>query len=113
VLKSLGHYRAKVELIKVELIMYADDFVRLCRKITSKLASFVTEKTEQWLGLKINRDKTHMSEVRARESGLGFLGYNFRLASAPYGSQRRYWRNGAKQEAGTTGKSVRTRNDLQ
>jgi hypothetical protein len=106
VLKSLGHYWAKVE-----LIMYADDFVRLCRKITSKLASFVTEKTEQWLGLKINRDKTHISKVRARESVLGFLvQLPIGLCAVRIPAELA---NGAKQEAGTTGKSVRTRNDLQ
>jgi RNA-directed DNA polymerase len=77
---------------KVELIRYADDFVLLCRKITPRLESFVTEKIEQWLGLKINRDKTRIFEVKASESGLDFLGYNFRLAPSPYGPKHRYWR---------------------
>lgn len=77
---------------KVELIRYADDFVLLCRKVTPKLESFVTEKLEQWLGLKINRDKTRIFEVKASEGGLDFLGYNFRLAPSPYGPKVRYWR---------------------
>ena len=77
---------------KVELVRYADDFVLLCRKITPKLESFVTEKIEQWLGLKINRDKTRIYEVKASESGLDFLGFNFQLAPSPYGPKRRYWR---------------------
>jgi len=77
---------------KVELIRYADDFVLLCRKVTPRLESFVTEKLEQWLGLKINRDKTRVFEVKASESGLDFLGYNFRLAPSPHGPKRRYWR---------------------
>jgi RNA-directed DNA polymerase len=94
---------------KVELIRYADDFVLLCRKITPRLESFVTEKIEQWLGLKINRDKTRISEVRASESGLDFLGYNFRLAPAPYGPKRRYWRIAPSKKSD----SVRASNDLE
>ena len=77
---------------KIELVRYADDFVLLCRKITPRLESFVAEKIEQWLGLKINRDKTRIYEVKASESGLDFLGFNFQLAFSPYGPKRRYWR---------------------
>ena len=77
---------------KVELVRYADDFVLLSRKITPRLESFVTEKIEQWLGLKINRDKTRIYEVKASGNGLDFLGYNFSLALAPHGPKRRYWR---------------------
>jgi hypothetical protein len=59
-----------------------DDFVILSRKITPRLEGFVSEKIEQWLGLKINRDKTRIYEVKTSENGLDFLGYNFRLALA-------------------------------
>ena len=77
---------------KVELVRYADDVVLLSRKITPRLESFVTKKIEQWLGLKINRDKTRIYEVKASGHGLDFLGYNFSLALAPHGPKRRYWR---------------------
>ena len=77
---------------KATLIRYADDYVILCRKITPRLESFVSEKIEQWLGLKINRDKTRIYEVKASENGLDFLGYNFSLAPAAHGPKRRYWR---------------------
>ncbi len=40
---------------KAVLVRYADDFVILSRKITPRLEGFVSEKIEQWLGLKINR----------------------------------------------------------
>jgi RNA-directed DNA polymerase len=60
---------------KATLIRYADDFVILCRKITPRLERFVSEKIEQWLGLKINRGKTRIYEVKASENGLDFLGY--------------------------------------
>lgn len=77
---------------KATLIRYADDFVILGREITPRLESFVSKKIEQWLGLKINRDKTRIYEVKASENGLDFLGYNFSLALAAYGPKRRYWR---------------------
>jgi RNA-directed DNA polymerase len=77
---------------KAELIRFADDFVILCQKVTPRLERFVSEKIEQWLGLKINRDKTRIYEVKASENGLDFLGYNFSLALASHGPKRRYWR---------------------
>jgi RNA-directed DNA polymerase len=77
---------------KAVLIRYADDLVILSRKITPRLEGFVSEKIEQWLGLKINRDKTRIYEVKTSENGLDFLGYNLRLAHAPHGPKRRYWR---------------------
>src|SRR5260370_2663372 len=80
------------EWAKATLIRYADDFVILGRKITPRLESFVSEKIEQWLWLKINRDKTRIYEVKASENGLDFLVYNFSLALAPYGPKRRYCR---------------------
>jgi hypothetical protein len=55
---------------------------------TPRLESFVSKKIEQWLGLKINRDKTRIYEVKAGENGLDFLGYNFSLALAAYGPKR-------------------------
>jgi RNA-directed DNA polymerase len=84
---------------KVELIRYADDFVLLCRKVTPRLESFVTEKLEQWLGLKINREKTRTFEVKASASGLDFLGYNFRLAPSPHRPKGRYWRIAPSKKA--------------
>ena len=77
---------------KAELIRFADDFVILCQKVTPRLERFVSEKIEQWLGLKINRDKTRIYQVKASENGLDFLGYNFSLALASHGPKRRYWR---------------------
>ena len=84
--------KGPVKWAKATLIRYADDFVILCRKITPRLERFVSEKIEQWLGLKINRDKTRIYEVKASENGLDFLGYNFSMALAPHGPKGRYWR---------------------
>jgi hypothetical protein len=83
---SLERLQAKLaQPSKQTSVRYADDFVLLCRKVTPRLESFVTEKIEQWLGLKINRDKTRIYEVKASESGLDFLGFNFQLAPSPHG----------------------------
>jgi hypothetical protein len=77
--------QGSARLTKAVLVRYADDFVILSRKITPRLEGFVSEKIEQWLRLKINRDKTRIYEVKTSENGLDFLGYNFRLALAPHG----------------------------
>jgi hypothetical protein len=98
---------------KAVLVRYADDFVILSRKITPRLEGFVSEKIEQWLGLKINRDKTRIYEVKTSENGLDFLGYNFRLALAPHGPKRRYWRVAPEQKVSTTRNSPTASNDLQ
>jgi hypothetical protein len=85
---------------KATLIRYADDFVILCRKITPRLERFVSETIEQWLGLKINRDKTRIYEVKASENGLDFLGYNFSMALAPHGPKGPVLAGSAEQEVG-------------
>ena len=48
----------------------ATHLVILSREITPRLEGFVSEKIEQWLGLKINRDKTRIYEVKTSENGL-------------------------------------------
>jgi hypothetical protein len=65
--------RGPAQWAKATLIRYADDFAILSRKITPRLESFVSEKIEQWLGLKINRDKTRIYEVKVSGNGLDFL----------------------------------------
>jgi len=98
---------------KAELIRFADDFVILCQKVTPRLERFVSEKIEQWLGLKINRDKTRIYEVKASENGLDFLGYNFSLALASHGPKRRYWRVAPSKKFDTARDSPTASDDLQ
>jgi RNA-directed DNA polymerase len=74
------------------LVRYADDFVILARHVGEKLQEFVTEKIEGWLGLKINREKTRVVEVREPSAVLEFLGYSFRLDRDQYGRKLRYWK---------------------
>jgi len=77
--------------LKAVLVRYADDFVILMRTPSKELIKFVEEKIENWLGLKINREKTRLIDLQAEEETLDFLGYSFRLAHDRYGRKLRYW----------------------
>jgi hypothetical protein len=46
---------------------YADDFVVLARYLSPPIETFITEKLENWLGLKINRQKTRILKLRKNE----------------------------------------------
>jgi RNA-directed DNA polymerase len=76
---------------KAVLVRYADDFVVLAREVGEELREFVEEKIEDWLGLKINREKTRVVNLREPSATLDFLGYSFRLNRDRHGRKLRYW----------------------
>ena len=76
---------------KAVLVRYADDFVILTREVEGKLRKFVEEKIEVWLGLRINREKTRLINLREPGQRLDFLGYSFRLDRDRCGRKLRYW----------------------
>src|SRR5205823_12915758 len=76
---------------KAVLVRYADDFVILTREVKGKLRKFVEEKIEVWLGLRINREKTRLINLREPGQRLDFLGYSFRLDRDRCGRKLRYW----------------------
>lgn len=76
---------------KAVLVRYADDFVILTREMGAELMQFVEEKMVLWLGLKINREKTRLINLREQGKALDFLGYSFRLERDRYGRKLRYW----------------------
>lgn len=76
---------------KAVLVRYADDFVVLSRNAGENLREFIEEKIESWLGLKINREKTRVVDLREPSATLDFLGYSFRLDRDRYGRKMRYW----------------------
>lgn len=76
---------------KATLVRYADDFVILARYAGSRLQGFTEEKIEGWLGLKLNRDKTRVLDLREEGQTLDFLGYSFRWDRDKYGRGTRYW----------------------
>ena len=63
---------------KAVLVRYADDFVIMAHYVGPALQRFVDEKIEGWLGLKINREKTRIINLRQEGQVLDFLGFSFR-----------------------------------
>lgn len=76
---------------KASLVRYADDFVVLARCVGEETLEFIEAKIEGWLGLKINREKTRVIDLREQGGTLEFLGYSFRLDRDRYGRNLRYW----------------------
>jgi len=72
------------------LVRYADDFVVLARKIGAEIREFIEEKIEAKLGLKLNRQKTRVINLREAGESLEFLGYRFGLDRDRFGRKLRY-----------------------
>lgn len=70
---------------KARLIRYADDFVIMARFIDHRIRDFVEATLEGWMGLKINRDKTRVVDMKADKASLDFLGYSFRYERSWFG----------------------------
>jgi RNA-directed DNA polymerase len=81
------------------LVRYADDFVVLTRQQSEAVAAFIEQKLEGWLGLKINREKTRVVNLREEGTALEFLGYRFGLDWDRFGRKRRYWNLGISKAA--------------
>ena len=71
------------------LVRYADDFVIMARYAGGDLQRFIGEKIEGWLGLKINREKTRVVNLRGEGETLDFPGYSFRLDRDLHGRDRK------------------------
>jgi RNA-directed DNA polymerase len=72
------------------LVRYADDFVILTRAESAEAVAYVEGKVEGWLGLRINRDKTRVVDLKEKGASVDFLGYTFRYDRDLYGGGRRY-----------------------
>jgi RNA-directed DNA polymerase len=84
---------------QAKLVRYCDDFVVLARYVSKELQQFIEEKIEVWLGLKINREKTRIIDLRKRAEKLEFLGYSFSYEADLYGSDTKYWNMQPSQQA--------------
>ena len=73
-----------------KLVRYADDFVVLARYQGPRLIAWVESILEDWLGLKINRDKTRVVKLDEEDACLDFLGYRFRYERDLFGRGCRY-----------------------
>jgi len=60
------------------LVRYADDFVILARYQGDRLVAWVEGTLEGWMGLRINRSKTRIVDLKQPGARLDFLGYSFR-----------------------------------
>ncbi len=75
---------------KARLIRYADDFVIMARFIDHRIRDFVESTLEGWMGLKINREKTRVVDLKEEGASLDFLGYTFRFDRDRWGGSHRY-----------------------
>ena len=73
---------------KARLVRYADDFVVMARYQGPQLVAWVEKKLEDWLGLKINRNKTRIVDLNEQGTHLDFLGYQFRYDRSQFNSGR-------------------------
>ena len=73
-----------------KLVRYADDLVVLARYQGERLVTWVETKLEDWLSLKLNREKTRIVNLNAEGSSLDFLGYTFRYDRSLYEGGGKY-----------------------
>jgi RNA-directed DNA polymerase len=73
---------------QARLVRYADDFVIMARCQRPQLVEWVEKKLEDWLGLKINRNKTRIVNLNEEGVHLDFLGYQFRYHRSWFGNGR-------------------------
>lgn len=60
------------------LVRSADDCGGMARHQGERLTSFMEAKLEDWMGLKINREKTRIVNLNEEGASLDFLGFTFR-----------------------------------
>jgi RNA-directed DNA polymerase len=65
-----------------KLIRYADDLVILAKHVGSRISDFAKEALENRMGLKINREKTTIRNLKRKGNNLEFLGYTYRCEKA-------------------------------
>ena len=70
--------RGPYQMANACLVRYADDLVILARHIDPQIRDWVRETLEGQLGLKLNRDKTHVVQMSNKGESLDFLGFTFR-----------------------------------
>lgn len=75
---------------KAKLVRYADDFVILARFIDKRITQWTENTLEEWMGLKLNREKTRVVNLLKQGQSLDFLGYTFRFDRDLHGGAHRY-----------------------
>ncbi len=72
------------------LVRYADDFVVLARFQGDRITNWLESTIEGWMGLKINREKTRVVDLKKVGASLDFLGLCFRYDRDLSGREHRY-----------------------
>jgi len=72
------------------LVRYADDFVILTGSLSETFKTFIEEKLEGWMGLRINREKTRCFNLKEEGQRLDFLGFSLRYDRDLRGRPRKY-----------------------
>lgn len=78
------------QLANARLVRYADDFVVLMRGADAQVVGWLEETLEQWMGLKLNREKTRIVDLTQAGARLDFLGYSHRYDRDLSGRSHRY-----------------------
>jgi RNA-directed DNA polymerase len=63
---------------KATIVRYADDFVVMARYLTPRIQEWIQRELEGRFGLKINRKKTRIVDLKSPETSVDFLGFNMR-----------------------------------
>lgn len=74
-----------------KLVRYADDLIIMAKFIDHRIIKYTSDKLEDWMGLKINRNKTQVINLKKAKSSLDFLGFTFRWDKDRKGRGHRYW----------------------
>jgi RNA-directed DNA polymerase len=73
-----------------KIVRYADDFVILARYVGDRLRTWVESELEQRFKLTVNREKTHVVDLKQPGASLNFLGFTFRYDRDQYGRRRTF-----------------------
>ena len=76
--------------VNARLVRYADDFVILAKYMTGTIVNTVEGFIEKRMGLRVNREKTAVRQLRDGEEQLDFLGYTFRYEDDLKGQRYKY-----------------------
>jgi RNA-directed DNA polymerase len=83
---------------KARLVRYADDFVVLAYWQGQRLEQWITYTLEDWLGLKLNRDKTKVVNLKESDR-LDFLGFTYRFDRDIHGREWNYLNIGPSKKS--------------
>lgn len=76
--------------IGARIVRYADDFVIMAREVGHEAIKWIEKELEGRFGLKINKEKTKIVNLRREGSQLNFLGFTFRYDMDLYGANKKY-----------------------